>query len=314
MSKSSPSRSVRISALAALIVAGIGLSGCDIVNQILGLDSIEVPAGLQASYDVYDGYVRLSWSPAKGAGNYNVYRGPTQTGPWSLIGNGGATFYNDSTAAAGVEYWYRVAATDAYGDNESEKSAAQVGRCRGAQQAVLSAPTGLTATQGDPSEYIRLSWDTVSGAEGYNIYYDNDGTWTFWDSTTNTYYDDSVTTAGYHYSYRITAFAGTVESAPSASIAAWRIAPLTIPANVVASQGTAATYVALTWDSVPNAAGYNIYWWNGTAWKYMATTTYTFYYDSDTVAGTHYLYSISAYYGSVETDGSLGVEGWRVTP
>ena len=69
------------------------------------------------------------------------------------------------------------------------------------------APTNLTASI--PSENtISLSWDSVSGVDHYNIYRSDGacpgGTFTYLDSTSNNFYDDTTVSSGNTYSYKIT--------------------------------------------------------------------------------------------------------------
>jgi len=65
-------------------------------------------------------------------------------------------------------------------------------------------PQNLVATAGRRD--ITLSWDPVDGAEGYNVYYSQNGKYTFIDSTTATTYRDTRLKRGQTYAYAVTAY------------------------------------------------------------------------------------------------------------
>jgi len=95
---------------------------------------------------------------------------------------------------------------------------------------IIDAPTGIDASL-LPSGILRISWDAVTGATGYNLYRSIDGgnSFTMVAQTANDYYDDAVTLPVWElriYHYRVSAVSGRVESEPSEilSVALDRIA------------------------------------------------------------------------------------------
>ena len=85
----------------------------------------------------------------------------------------------------------------------------------------IPAPTGVTATQ--RGKRIQISWQPVAGALTYNIYRGTapggEGTVPFASNLTSTSYNDSATTKGTTYYYRVSAVAANgTESALSAEV------------------------------------------------------------------------------------------------
>lgn len=87
---------------------------------------------------------------------------------------------------------------------------------------MLDAPTGIAAIL-LPSQALRVSWDSVTEAGGYNLYMSADGglTYVLRGQTTLTYFDDSVALPVWEpklYHYRVSAVSGSVESEPSETL------------------------------------------------------------------------------------------------
>ena len=115
--------------------------------------------------------VTVSWSAVSGATSYNIYWS-TSTGVTTTNGTQikGATSpavqagLSDSTS-----YYYIVTAVNATGESAPSVQVAATTLTSTPPPALLSAPTGLTATGG--TNQMSLSWSTVSGATSYNMYY-----------------------------------------------------------------------------------------------------------------------------------------------
>ncbi len=68
----------------------------------------------------------------------------------------------------------------------------------------INTPKNLVATGGKRS--VTLSWDAVTGADGYNVYYSQNGKYTFIKSVTSTSFKDSRLTSRQTYTYAVTAY------------------------------------------------------------------------------------------------------------
>ena len=89
-----------------------------VINAALGGPCVTGPGGVAHS-------VTLNWvaSTSPNIAGYNVYRGTTSGGPYTLVNSTlvAATTYLDATVQAGVKYYYVATAVDA-SNNESVQS------------------------------------------------------------------------------------------------------------------------------------------------------------------------------------------------
>ena len=125
------------------------------------------------------------------------------------------------------------------------------------------APTGVTATAGDGQATI--SWNAVSGATSYNIYWSTTSgvtksTGTKISNVTSPYAHTGRAN-GTTYYYVVTAVNSAGESAESSQVSATPIVTGTAP---IAPTGVTATagdgQVSISWNAVSGATSYNIYW------------------------------------------------------
>ncbi len=175
-----------------------------------------------------------------------------------------------------------------------------------------TAPTNLAASAGNG--VVGLTWTAVSGAASYDVYR---GTATGALSTKTTVttgiagtsYDDATAANGTTYYYEVTAVNAGGESGGSNEATATPQAnlPPAVPTGFTATAGD--DMVALSWNAVPGATGYNVY--RGTATgtlssKATVTTGITAvnYNDTNVVDGTPYYYQVTAVNANGESSGS----------
>jgi hypothetical protein len=172
-----------------------------------------------------------------------------------------ATSQSVTGLASGVDYYFRVRATNAYCTslNSSTASVTTI-------SLLPAMPTGLTASDGTSPLHVALSWNDVGTEDGYLI-------WRSLTSATNTAailatnaanvttYNDTSADPGQMYWYWVSATNLSGASARSASNDGYRA--LSAPSPVVASDGTSTNHVEVTWPGVTGATGYGI--WRHTA-------------------------------------------------
>jgi fibronectin type 3 domain-containing protein len=130
-------------------------------QSVLSIDKAAPAKPTNLNKTINGGQVNLFWDSSVSASDvsgYNIYR---SSSPEVLIGSTSGTTYSN-TPGYGI-FTYYVSAVDAAG-NESAKSNKIT-----ADLSQLPAPTNLVATPGDNE--VVLSWDAVSGADHYNVYY-----------------------------------------------------------------------------------------------------------------------------------------------
>jgi alpha-tubulin suppressor-like RCC1 family protein/fibronectin type 3 domain-containing protein len=175
------------------------------------------PTGVSATAG--NGQVTISWSAVSGATSYNLYWS-TVTGVTKASGTkiaGVSSPYTHTGLANGTAYYYVVTAVNAGG--ESAESA-QVGATP--QVTAPGAPTGVTATTGDTQ--ITISWNAVTGASSYNLYWSTTpgvtkSTGTRIQNATSPHIHSGLT-AGTAYYYVVTAVNSAGESPDSAQVSA----------------------------------------------------------------------------------------------
>ena len=161
-----------------------------------------------------------------------------------------------------------------------------------------SAPTGLTATQGEETRAVRLSWAAVPGAENYSVYRGMTA------ATANAQYlgvaegnkySDTTAVPGRDYWYFVKARNGSGTGPFSDGANGWRA--LSAPADIAASDGASEASVAVSWSPVEGAAAYMVWRSEGFDAEPTALSGWlsaTEFADATAVPGTDYWYSVSA--------------------
>ncbi len=145
--------------------------------------TVTTPNGVAASDGTYSDRVAITWNGS--AGNYfRIYRHTsnssnkaTALGSWQT-----GTSYNDLSATAGKTYYYWVrAASNSSGSDLSSYSSSNSG-WRGTAASYVST-TGLQVSNVTSSS-ARLSWNAVSGASKYSVWYKTGESWVQYSTTT----------------------------------------------------------------------------------------------------------------------------------
>lgn len=146
--------------------------------------------------------VKISWKAADGAYGYYIYRAVSKDGIYVKVAATRNTVYTDTSLTAGKTYYYKVRAyslaenLQVYGSYSGIYSVTPS----------LPAPTGLTGST--VSGKIKLSFQGVSSASGYQIYRSTakNGTYTRIASTKYTSFTNSGLTRGRYYYYKVRAY------------------------------------------------------------------------------------------------------------
>jgi kexin len=178
---------------------------------------------------------------------------------------------------------------------------------------VISVPTGVLASPGDGSNLI--SWNAVSDATSYNIYWStssavskNNGTKI---TGSNSPYTHAGLVNGTRYYYVVTAVNATGESADSSIVSA---VPFGVPDGVSATSRD--SHNVISWAPVPNAISYNLYWSTSTGVNKINGTKINLGSNPQThtglTNGTTYYYVVTALSTSVESSESAEVSATPV--
>ncbi len=269
-----------------------------------GYRALSAPAGVSATDGTSVTKVDLSWGAVEGATGYKIYRDGSTT---AMATVGAVVAYADTTAVRGVQHTYVVRASAATG-----LGAASVGET-GYRN--LAPPTGVVASDGTSAAAVNVGWAAVAGATGYTIHRTPSGGAAELAGTVGAVltYADAGALPGVAYNYTVRATTTVATSAASTANAGFR--NVAAPADVAATDGTAADRVTITWSAVPGATGYRVFRTGST--NAIATVgSVTGYDDASGAAGTQYGYTVKAVgaaTGAVSTSSAANT-GWRNRP
>jgi titin len=241
-----------------------GLERSDTVSASIA----PTPTGLTAQAETGMS-IRVSWTAVSGATGYTVEYQTDSSSEWTPVQETlTTTSYTHSGLTEGVTYTYRVKA--AINDSESGYSTT-VSRTAQYVPPAPAAPTGVTATA-QSSSSVSVSWNVVSGATSYKVYYRTSsssastrnlaGTVTsasythtgLQANTTYYYYIRAVTGAGAESAYSVYASATTLSSGSGGGAAPTKLAT---PTNILAYSGD--SFVQISWTEVSLASTYKVY-------------------------------------------------------
>ncbi|SHH33827.1 fibronectin type III domain-containing protein, partial [Desulfosporosinus lacus] len=138
-------------------------------KDTLALSSPSAPTDLTASAKS-SSEIYLDWDTESGATSYYVYRAKTSSGTYTKIATTTSSQYTDSDLSEDTAYYYKVVSVNSAGTSTySAKTYATTDDDDDDDDSDLSAPKDLTATA-EGSDEIELDWDSVSGAESYEVY------------------------------------------------------------------------------------------------------------------------------------------------
>lgn len=275
------------------------------------------PTGVTAADGTSTANVTISWSASSGATSYSVWRGTSSSSAstTSLSSTVTTTSYSDTSATPGVVYYYWVKATGSGGT--SGLSGSNTGYRK------LSVPTGVSATDGNSTANVTVTWSTVTGASHYRVYRatTSSGTKTALGSwQTGLSYADTSAVAGTTYYYFVMAAvdsSGTRPSDYSSNNTGYRGSASipSPPAGITAADGASTASVAVTWTASSGATSYSV--WRGMSSSSsaasslsssVATATYT---DTTAAPGVLYYYWVKAINSSGTSGFSSGDTGYR---
>jgi len=260
------------------------------------------PSNVSASEGLYANEVRITWDAVPGAEGYVVLRSEkpvSRGGVMTRLATLNRTSYDDMPPQCGIVYYYWVRAVNS--DGVSRFSHAK-GHCGtpGTEPltGTLQAPENVTATDGDFTDKIHITWDRSVGAAFYDIYRAEDfaAAKTRLGSTTGTTFDDTTADCCIDYYYWVKAKKGGEESDFFYSDIGYRNCPVAAPANVNASDGDYEEAVLVTWHASAGATSYDIYRATsptGTRTS-IATTTETTHTDTRVTCDDIYFYWVQA--------------------
>jgi fibronectin type 3 domain-containing protein len=241
--------------------------------------------------------IRVSWNPVSGATGYEVYFEIGSSTTKNFAGSVAASPFTHTGLQPDTTYYYYIKAINSAGEsNFSSFASLKIPAETGSSQ--LTAPTGVTAATISSSS-IRVTWNPVSGATSYDIYYEigSSTTKNFARSVTSPPYTHTGLQPSTIYSYYIIAKNSIGQSGFSSSASSTTGEP-TVPAAPTGVTATGLrTTVTVTWNAVPGATSYKVYYGdaNSTNLNHSTTVTTNTYRDTDSKnPRSKYYYQVAA--------------------
>ncbi|MFC1461917.1 SUMF1/EgtB/PvdO family nonheme iron enzyme, partial [Verrucomicrobiota bacterium] len=273
-----------------------------------GYCKVPAPTGISATDGEYTDKVRLTWNSATGATGYEVWRNTANsTGTATRIGTNSTSPYDDISAGHNTNYYYWVKSTNSV--STSAFSENDTGYRK------VPAPTGISATDGEYTDKVRVTWTGETGATGYEVWrntVDNSGTAANIGSSSASPYDDATTGHNTNYYYWVKSTNSLGQSSFSDPDTGWL--GFTAVSGVSASDGTYTDKIRIIWDEVEGATGYEVLR-NTTGDSGSAitngTTAATSHDDTSAEVGTNYYYWVKATNAVGFSALSSNDSGWR---
>ena len=265
------------------------------------------PTGVKATANSSSS-ITVTWNSVSNATGYYIYRSSSSSGTYSQIGTSTSTSYQNNGLSANTIYYYKVAAYNSNGTSSQSSYTSATTQSSGGGTAP-SAPTGVTASRNsENSTTVTVSWNAVSGATGYKVYYSSSGSGSGnleGSPSTTSFESTGNSTTGTHY-FRVSAENSVGEGSPSSWVS---VGPVsggggTAPSAPTGVKATAqsSSSIRIQWNSVSGATGYYIYRSPTASGTYaqVGTESSTSYTNTGLSANTTYYYKVAAYNGNGE--------------
>lgn len=246
--------------------------------------------------------IQISWESYEDAKSYYVYRKTAGKSFQRIAWVKDLTdlSYTDHTAVTGTTYYYTVkAASDSWGAPVYSKYVTNLKAQAVPQRSVIQ----KVQTWGYNA--VKVTWDKVSGASGYRLYYKTSPNGTYHyvtqiGSGSTTSYVHTGRTTGQTYYYLMRAYR-TVNGKQVFGSYSAMVSGKAVPKKTVITKAVAGSRkVTLTWNKVSGASGYRIYYKTSEdgAWNYVTQVgkgTTVSYVHSGLKKGQTYYYTMRAY-------------------
>ena len=138
---------------------------------------------------------------------------------------------------------------------------------------------------------VKLTWNKVSGATKYRVYYKGRKGWTRMVDTTSTSYIDKDVSSGRNYTYTVRCISADGKSFTSGYDSKVTTVKY-IAAPEISKLENVNGGVKISWGKVSGATKYRVYYKGSKGWTKMVDTTSTSYTDKDVSSGRNYTYTV----------------------
>jgi V8-like Glu-specific endopeptidase/fibronectin type 3 domain-containing protein len=216
---------------------------------------LETPAMVRASNYTYADKIKITWEPVVDAETYQIYGKKIGPDPVEFIGESNTTIFDDFAAVLDFEYYYEVRAC--FQDQCGGFSQGTSGRLGAA------VPTSVAATDGTIAGLVRITWDTIANATGYQVFRSDfpDGIYEFIGYSVNNLYEDPTGQPDQVYYYSVASCYNGCSSIHSLHDGGWHPPGIpSVPTGVEAFPDPPYA-ISVTWNpsGYPNGTTYEVF-------------------------------------------------------
>ena len=227
------------------------------------------------------------------------------------MGNTTSTTFIDTDVRNGGTYTYTVRCIDANGNFTSSYN--NTGWTYTYQPKQLDTPQITKFESTDQG--VKITWNAVSGAYGYRVFYKGSSGWKGMDNvTTNTYIDEDVRIGGtYTYTVRCMDKDGSFVSSYNNTGWTYTYQPKQLDTPQITKFESPDQGVKITWNAINGAYGYRVFYKGSSGWKGMDNVTTNTYVDEDVRVGGTYTYTVRCVDQNGKFTSGYNDNGWTYT-
>ena len=261
--------------------------------KVVDVQPIGIPGSVKASA-VIDGSNVISWNSVSGVSGYEVSRATSANGVYTSMTETPAKQYTDKSALHGTTCYYRIRAYKVSGGT----------RIYGAVSTVVSAAntasTPVAAASTASYNSVKISWNAVSGASGYELSRatSQNGSYSVVKTTSSLSYTNSSLGTGTAYYYKVRAY-GYVNGKKTYGSSSTAVSATPVLSSVTSASASAyyPTSIKVSWSAVPGRTKYEVWRCESATGTYtrIGSTTSTYYKDTTCTPFITYYYQIKVY-------------------
>jgi len=200
--------------------------------------------------DASTGMPRISYKEKPCILAYAVYRATKSGGDYTFLDLSYDLSYVDQDAEYEKKYYYVVVGVSGFGMGGPPSEEKNI---------TTPCAVPLPTVTNDSSGYPKITWEKVSGAKEYQVYYSTteNGSYLKLGSTTKTAYTHSKAASGKGYYYKVKAIGSSSSLNSNFSEPVYGFRKLAVPGMTVTANHDASN-VKLTWKKIDGATGYEL--------------------------------------------------------